>query len=378
MKVATADLGFQSSHLFAKQERGNETLRTWRGERPDFAALENGRGAGLNTGLNSAIARISDAARQLFATSPQPLPATATSGEAQAIDAAQEAVDNDPFLSMIRQMIQFLTGEEVKVFNMKDFSAEMRQVEVQASATSEKMQATSAGAAGRGAWGMEYDAYRLYEEFEQTSFSAAGTIRTADGQEFNFTFDLQMTRYYREESSVSIRAGNAIRKDPLVVNFGGSAAQLLANTNQRFHFDIDGDGKDDLIPLLASGSGFLALDRNGNGKIDSGKELFGPHSGNGFTDLAELDSDGNGWIDAGDPAFDKLTVWTPTTSATGVSGSLRSLASLGIGALGLAHVATPFALRGENNADLGVIKGSGIYLTETGKIGSLQEIDVTV
>ena len=49
--------------------------------------------------------------------------------------------------------------------------------------------------------------------------------------------------------------------------------------------------------MLGSGSGFLALDKNGNGKIDDGSELFGTKSGDGFADLAEYDSDGNGWID---------------------------------------------------------------------------------
>ncbi|MHB1358704.1 MAG: hypothetical protein ACYCWC_03870 [Rhodocyclaceae bacterium] len=46
--------------------------------------------------------------------------------------------------------------------------------------------------------------------------------------------------------------------------------------------------------------------------------------------------------------------------------------------LALAHLATPFALRGKDNQDLGQVKASGLYLTESGKAGSLQEIDLTV
>jgi hypothetical protein len=127
--------------------------------------------------------------------------------------------------------------------------------------------------------------------------------------------------------------------------------------------------------MFASGSGYLAFDLDGNGRIDSGKELFGPQSGNGFADLARLDTDGNDWIDENDADFDKLSVWTPSMAG---AGDLRTLADLGIGALGLAHVASPFALRGSGNEDLGIVKASGLYLTEDGKAGNLQEIDLTV
>lgn len=363
MKIASTDLALHADHAERSQRQVSESLRSWRGERPDFEGRESD--------LTSAIARISDVARQMLAAPPPPSESI-HSGEAEAIEAARDAVDNDPFLAMIRQMIQFLTGEEVKVFDMEEFSAEMRHVEVQSGTTREAVQTSDSGRAG---WGMEYDYHAIHEEFEQTSFSASGTIRTSDGQEFSFRLDLEMTRYYREETSVSLRAGDAVRKDPLVVNFGGTAAQLAQHAGQHFRFDIDGDGRDDLLPLFASGSAYLALDRDGNGKIDSGKELFGPASGNGFTELARLDDDDNGWIDESDAAFDKLSLWTPAAEGP---GTLRSLVDAGIGALGLAHVASPFALRGTDNRDLGLIKSSGIYLDESGNAGNVQEIDLTV
>ncbi|MDP2107812.1 MAG: hypothetical protein Q8J67_02075, partial [Rhodocyclaceae bacterium] len=135
------------------------------------------------------------------------------------------------------------------------------------------------------------------------------------------------------------------------------------------------DGRAEKLPLFASGSGYLALDVNRNGRIDSGRELFGPQTGRGFAELARLDADGNGWIDANDPDFARLAVWTPAAEG---DGTLKTLAELGIGALALAHLATPFALRGKDNQDLGQVKASGLYLTESGIAGSLQEIDLTV
>jgi len=363
MKIVASDLAMQSSHVARMRQESSETLRLWRGERPDFE------------GMQSAVANISEAARALFSNMAAVLPApTFETGasEAQAIEAAGDAADNDPFLSMIKNMVEMLTGEEVRVFDMESFAAELSHVETRTTASAERVQAAGNGRAG---WGMEYDAHHLREEFEQTSFSASGVVRTADGQEIRFTLDLQMTRYYREESHVSLRAGDAVRKDPLVVNFGGTAAQLAGHAGQRFRFDIDGDGQADWLPLFASGSGYLALDIDGNGRIDSGRELFGPATGQGFAELARHDDDGNGWIDENDAVFDKLAVWTP--DATG-AGELRSLAALDIGALALAHAATPFALRGSGNADLGQIRNSGIYLTENGRVGALQEIDLTV
>lgn len=365
MKIASTDLALQSSHVATLRQESSETLRAWRGERPDFE------------GMQSTVANISEAARHLFSQMSAVLPAPtfeATTGEAQAIEAASDAADNDPFLSMIKSMVEMLTGKEVRVFDMQAFSADMRHVEARAAASAERMQAQGSGN-GRAGWGMEYDAYRLHEEFEQTAFSASGVIRTADGQEFRFSLDLQMTRYYREESSVSIRAGDAVRKDPLVINFGGTAAQLAGHAGQRFLFDLDGDGEAELLPTFASGSGYLALDIDDNGRIDSGKELFGPQTGRGFQELSGYDGDGNGWIDEGDAIFDRLQVWTPSVEG---DGTLRSLAELGIGALGLAHAHTPFALRGADNADLGVVKNTGLYLTENGRAGSMQEIDLTV
>lgn len=79
--------------------------------------------------------------------------------------------------------------------------------------------------------------------------------------------------------------------------------------DQTFFFDIDCDGVEDEISKLISGSGFLALDQNGDGIINDGSELFGTQSGNGFADLAKFDSDGNGFIDENDEIFDRLKIW---------------------------------------------------------------------
>ena len=164
------------------------------------------------------------------------------------------------------------------------------------------------------------------------------------------------------------------RKNMIIgtVNFGGSAAQLQST---RFGFDLAGNGQSVDMPMLAGNSGYLALDLNGNGRIDSGKELFGPASGNGFADLARYDSDGNGWIDQSDPVFGQLSIWTPG----GQPGeSLSTLQDKQVGALFLGNQATPFEIRDASNQSLGAVRASGIYLDENGSGGTLQQIDLNV
>ena len=221
-------------------------------------------------------------------------------------------------------------------------------------------------------FGIEYDYHAVRQESEQTRVSAEGTVRTADGREISFTLDLSMSRSYREEISVSARAGDAVRHDPLVLNFNGTAAQL---SDQHFAFDLNGDGAPEHMALLAAGSGYLAIDRNDNGRIDSGRELFGPATNSGFGELSALDSDHNGWIDENDPAFKALRIWTPQAKG---DGSLETLAQRKVGAIGVGNAASPFELRGSGNSNLGAIAASGVFLADNGKAGSVQEVNLSI
>lgn len=204
-------------------------------------------------------------------------------------------------------------------------------------------------------------------ESERTEFSAGGKVRTADGREIDFDLSLAMcrefecTREYEESGRVEFR-------DPLVINYDGKAADL---TDLRFDFDLDADGSSESLPVLARGSGYLALDADRNGRIDNGRELFGALSGNGFDDLKQLDGDGNGWLDDADPAFAALGVWFP-------DGELKPLKDTGVGALHLDSAWTPFALKDADNNARGQVWRSGVYLAEDGRAGTLQQIDLGV
>ena len=353
MKIASSELQLDASHAKAQRHEIRESLRAWIGNRPDFEGRQ-GRPAPA-----SETVHISDAGK------------ATQSSEAAAIQDSVDAVNNDPMLRLIRAMIAMLTGKEVQVFDARELQVDNPAPAVADPNTSP--QTPEAAPAQPAGYGVEYDRHESYSESEATSFAASGVVRTADGQEVSFSLSLSMARSYHEESDVSIRLGDARqKKDPLVINFDGNAVQL---TSQRFKFDLNSDGQAEDINFVAGGSGFLALDKNGDGKINNGAELFGAQSGNGFAELAAYDSDRNGWIDENDAAYTQLRVWTKDSAG---NDQLSTLKQANVGAINLSSVATPFDLKDSSNALLGQIRSSSVYLTDDGKAGTVQQVDLTV
>lgn len=208
-------------------------------------------------------------------------------------------------------------------------------------------------------------------EHERSEFSASGAVRTADGRCIDFKLDLAMSRDFQCERQ-QVEQGKVVLRDPLVINFDGKAAEL---GSLRFAFDLDSDGKSESLHGLSGNSGFLAIDRNGDGRINDGRELFGAHSGDGFADLAALDGDGNYWLDEADAAFAALRVWSHDGAG---KESLSSLKERGVGALYLGSTETPFALKDDDNRLRGQLRTSGVYLSENGAAGTLQQVDLAV
>ena len=209
-----------------------------------------------------------------------------------------------------------------------------------------------------------------YHEFEETSFSSTGIVKTTDGREIEFDFNVIMTRKFSAVFEESIVHMQRILSDPLVINLDGFSAEL---SNQTFIFDLEGDGTMSNIPLLSSRSGYLALDKEGFGTVKDGSQLFGTKSGNGFADLAYYDKDGNGWIDHGDDIWKYLRIWIMEPDGT---CRMYTLCDKGIGAIFLGNIETPFALTDENNELKGVVRNTGLFLYQCGAVGSVQQIDV--
>lgn len=356
MKIENSVVSFYGSRAYLKKAEESENLRTWVGDdRPDFeGAGDTLERQAASVADNVELSLRSESGRATSATDDPQKSGPAVGGE-------------DLRTLIIEQLLETLTGRKMKITLPGDM-----QTAWSGSAASNGA-AQAGGSPGRQAqgWGLEYDYQGSEYESEKTEFSASGTIWTTDGRRIDFFAEMSMSREFLAERNITLREGDGVKIDPLVVNFGGGAATL---TETKFDFDLDSDGVEERISFLAPGAGFLALDSNGNGAIDDGSELFGPGTGNGFTELSAFDEDGNGWIDEGDPVFGDLRIWVKDPEGSDI---LTTLKEKGIGAVCLGRVSTPFSINAKDNSSLGSAKESGVYLNEDGSAGTVQEIELT-
>lgn len=128
---------------------------------------------------------------------------------------------------------------------------------------------------------------------------------------------------------------------PLVVSFDSGPIELMPAVADAFDLSTDGTCTSTDWPSAP----WLALDRDGDGTIRDGSELFGSatamasggHAEHGFAALAELDSDRDGKITAADARFGELVLWSDLDDdRIGTSLELRSLRETGLVAIDLA------------------------------------------
>jgi hypothetical protein len=356
MIIKSSAIQLNSRHQSSKSTKESESLRFWKTqERP----AESNR-----LSKKEQLADIVSLSK----------PAQTLKPAKQSLDLGEAPDSNHSMMLLIvREMVKKITGWDFKLFSPDELTTntdaetttDTKNVEIETTPPP----ATQPQSAG---FGLVYEHHVSYQETENTNFSATGSIKTQDGKSIEFSVSLTMSREFYMETNLSIRAGDPEKKiDPLVINFDGNAAEL---TQKRFAFDIDADGKTDQIAMLKPGSGFLALDKNQDGIINNGSELFGPNTGNGFSELAQYDSDGNGFIDAADSIYTRLRIWQQHEDG---SQQLIALGDKDIGAIYLGHATTPFQLRTADNQSLGEVTDSGVYLTESGKTGTIQQINFT-
>lgn len=208
-------------------------------------------------------------------------------------------------------------------------------------------------------------------EIQALNFSMSASVQAED-REIEVSLNVNLSRSFVQKTTLSIESlKNQSLVDPLIINLDGAMPSL---SSKKFEFDLDSDGSSDQISKLESGNGFLALDKNSNGKIDNGVELFGTKSGDGFADLSKYDSDENGWIDENDAIFDKLRIWQKSEGKDRLVG----LGEVGIGAIFLGSTQTNFSLKSETNELLGEIQKSGFALFENGAATLISHIDLAI
>lgn len=336
MRIADSSIIMDATRSFVKKDEVKESVQVWVDPQPD---------------RRSDTVSISDKAKTIF----------------EDLQAEVQDLETDsarPEVSLKRLIVEVLSGRRIKVMDPSELTG---------AAPPDVPAAAGEGQAApqRVGWGMRADYEETHQEREDVSFLAAGVIKTADGQEIGFSLRLDMSREFATQRQIHIRAGDAALTDPLVINYGGNAAELSGGT---FAFDIDSDGVEEDLPQLKAGRGFLALDTNGDGIINNGAELFGPRTGNGFEELAAYDADGNQWIDASDPIYDRLSI----LSVADGEARVQSLSSQEIGAIYLGNLAAPFDLRGTANELQGRISRTGLFVREDGSAGTVQHLDLVV
>ncbi len=132
-------------------------------------------------------------------------------------------------------------------------------------------------------------------------------------------------------------------RSPLILDLDRDGIDTLSvGDTARTHFDHDANGFAERTGWISAQDAFLVRDLNGNGRIDSGRELFGNQThlsngataGNGFIALAELDLNGDGAVDAQEAATAGLMLWRDANS-NGITddGELLTLAEAGVASL---------------------------------------------
>lgn len=355
MKIIDSAIRFSTEHFQSQKAEKEERLRFWVGASPPNREADRRQAGSSNQPVADQI-QISAPARK----------------KAQSLEKEGEASDPNQALSLkiliVEKMVKLFTGREVKIVspNLADPGGASTNLPAEENASP-----PGRTEAVRQGWGLEYTRITSQVEEEYLDLRAAGQAATTDGRVFQFQTDLRLERRFFNRDTFSLQAGDAVKTDPLVINWDGAGVRL---SETRTPFDLNGDGTLESIPGLAGGNGFLALDINRDGEINDGRELFGPQTGNGFTELARYDQDGSSWIDEGDPIFSQLRIWTK-----GLDGPdrLSPLADRGIGAISLSHGDSPFQLKSTANESLGEVVRTGIYLDEEGKSGLVQQINLT-
>ena len=176
------------------------------------------------------------------------------------------------------------------------------------------------------------------------------------------------------------------RRDPLTLDLDGDGLETVG-TNMGIVFDHDADGIKTGTGWVAADDGLLVIDKNGNGAIDTGRELFGDGfmksngqlAVDGFDALRDLDSNADGKVDAGDAQFSDLKVWRDLNQdGLSQNGELFTLNQLGIAAINTGNIEHNRTLpNGNQIADLGTyIKTDGSSGTTGEVVGNMADINL--
>ena len=163
------------------------------------------------------------------------------------------------------------------------------------------------------------------------------------------------------------------RYDPLTLDLDGDGIETVS-ANSGITFDFDGDGLKTGTGWVKGDDGFLVLDRNGNGTIDTGRELFGvdtvksngQKASDGFDALRDLDGNADGVFNAQDAQFANVRVWQDANQdGVAQASELKTLAEHNITAINLGSTQT------SQNSNGNLISATGSFVRGDGSSGTV-------
>ncbi|MEJ0060772.1 MAG: cadherin domain-containing protein [Terricaulis sp.] len=163
---------------------------------------------------------------------------------------------------------------------------------------------------------------------------------------------------------------------PIVFDLNGDGLNLISVNASNVAFDQTGDGNPELTGWVGADDGLLVLDRNGDGRINSGAEIsfIGDLSGarSDLEGLRAFDSNGDGVFGVADARFAEFQIWQDANQ-DGVSqaGELATLGARGIASVDLALALTGAAPEGATD---NVLSGNSTYLRSDGTVGVVGDV----
>jgi hypothetical protein len=206
---------------------------------------------------------------------------------------------------------------------------------------------------------------------QQLDYQVQGTFKVNERElflDYKYSLASEQVSYSKIEMSVEAL------KDPIIVQFG---AQGLGEISGQKDFDINQDSSLNILPVFSGDVGYLVYDKNHNNKADDGGELFGPETGQGFTELALLDSNKNGFIDAEDQHFEKLYLWQPGKDNNQAEQWL-SLKEAEIQAISVSATSTPYDFYDQQGEIQAQLRQSSFAISDNGTGRGVHQVDVRI
>lgn len=178
----------------------------------------------------------------------------------------------------------------------------------------------------------------------------ADEIVSRNTYEFELKFKKQNVQTDTERVGISLEELGIKKADPLVLDLAGDGLNLT-KAGKGALFDVNADGKLDSTGWVQGDDALLVYDKNGNGQIDNGSELFGDQNGskNGFAELSKYDKNFDGKINNLDPIFKALKLYQDNNGNGKIEkNELMSLSQMGIKSLNLNFMQTNKDLNGNS------------------------------